>query len=127
MRKAIILQLMTITDFSNRVKEAFTAPSGYTTPYCTVKMTGENPVSYNKKASPLDFQVYIYVPPASFKTLDDLEMKVRKKLHNITLTTDDSPARIFTIYYVQTLADWHDEERKLFMKTLYFTIPLSRA
>ena len=126
MRKAIIIQLMTIIDFNNRVREAFTAPSGYATPYCTVKMTGENPVSYNKKGSPLDFQVYIYVPPASFKILDDLEMKVRKQLHNKMLSTDESPARHFTIYYDRTLADWWDDVANLFMKTLYFNIPLSR-
>ena len=127
MRKAIIVELLEITEFGNRVREAFTAPTNYTTPYCTVKMTGENPVSYNKKASPLNFEVYIYANPASFTLLDSLEMKVRKKLHLQTLLTDDSPAKIFRPEYIQTLADWFDDQRNLFMKTLYFNIPLSRT
>lgn len=126
MRKAIITELMEITEFSNRVKETGTAPSVYITPYCVVKMTGENPVIGNKYGSPIDFQVYIYGSPSSFEPLDDLEMKVRKKLHLQTLSTDESPARFFTPEYVRTLPDWVDDIRKLFVKMIYFTIPLSR-
>lgn len=127
MRKAIVTELKEITEFGSRVYQAFTAPAGVTKPYCTFKLTGEINVPSNKKGSTLQLQVYIYNTPSSFTSLDDLEMLVRKKLHDATLTTDESPARIFTIYYMQTLADWFDDVENLFMKTLYFNIPLSRV
>ena len=127
MRKAIIVELKKITDYNNRVYQPFTAPTPVIKPYCVAKLTSENPTMGNKKGSMLELQVYIYNTPGSFISLDDLEMKVRKQLHGKTLSTDDSPARFFTIYYDRTLADWFDDVANLFMKTLYFTIPLARA
>jgi hypothetical protein len=126
MRKAIITELKEITDFSNRVYQSYAAPSVVEKPYCVVKLTGENPVVNNKLASMLELQVFIYNTPGSFLSLDDLEMKVRKQLHGKTLSTDESPARFFTVYYDRTLADWFDSEANLFMKTSYFYIPLAR-
>ena len=126
MRKAIIVELKKINDFSNRVYQAFVAPTPVVKPYCVAKLTGENPTIGNKKGSMLELQVFIYNTPGSFISLDDLEMKVRKQLHNVMLSTDESPARHFTIYYDRTLADWWDDVANLFMKTLYFNIPLSR-
>lgn len=126
MRKAIIVELKKITDFNDRVYQAFAAPTTVVKPYCTVKLTGENPTPGNKYGSPIDFQIYIYNTPGSFVSLDDLEMKVRKQLHNVMLSTDESPARHFTIYYVRTLADYFDDVANLFQKIIYFNIPLSR-
>lgn len=126
MRKAILTELKDITDFGNRVYQAFAAPIGVAKPYCTFKLTGELPIMGNKYSSILQLQVYIYNTPGSFVSLDDLEVKVRKQLHEATLTTDESPARIFTLYYDRTLQDFWDSEANLFMKTLYFNIPLSR-
>lgn len=127
MRKAIITELKEITEFGNRVYQAYATPSTVTKPYCVAKLTGENPVVNNKVASMLELQVYIYNTPGSFISLDDLELKVRRKLHNQLITTDDSPPRFFTVYYDRTLADWFDSEANLFMKTIYFYIPLARA
>ena len=126
MRKAIIIQLMTIIDFNNRVREAFTAPSGYATPYCIVKMGEESPVPNNFKGSQQHFEIYIYGSPSSFVILDDLVLKVKQKLDKITLSTDESPARFFRPEFERVLADWHDEERNLLMKTLYFNYAMAR-
>jgi hypothetical protein len=127
MRTAITQELKEITEFGNRVYQAFSSPDSVSKPYCTFKLTGELPVMGNKKGSNLELQIYIYDNPASFTSLDELELKVRQKLHVATLQTDDSPPRDFTIYYNQTLPDFFDDVRKLFQKIIYFTIPLSRA
>ena len=126
MRKAIIVELKKITDFNNRIYQAFAAPVGVVKPYLTVKLTGENPAVNNKVASVLEFQVFIYNSPGSFISLDDLELKVRKQLHGILLSTDESPARHFTCYYDRTLPDFWDSEANLLQKTLYFYIPMAR-
>lgn len=126
MRKAIITELKEITEFGSRVYQAFASPTTVVKPYCVAKLTGENPTIGNKKGSMLELQVFIYNTPGSFISLDDLEIKVRKQLHNVMLSTDESPARFFTIYYDRTLPDWWDDVANLFMKTLYFNIPLSR-
>lgn len=126
MRKAIIVELKKISDFGDRVYQAFTSPATVVKPYCVAKLTGENPVIDNKKASMLELQIFIYNNPGSFISLDDLELKIRKKLHNALLSTDDSPARHFTIWYDRTLADWFDDVANLLVKIMYFNIPLSR-
>ena len=79
MRKAIIVELKKITDFSNRVYQAFTSPTTVVKPYCVAKLTGENPTPGNKKGSMLELQIFIYNTPGSFISLDDLELKVRKQ------------------------------------------------
>jgi hypothetical protein len=127
MRKAIITELKEITEFGSRVYQAYAAPSTVTKPYCVAKLSGENPVVNNKAASMLELQVFIYNTPGSFISLDDLELKVRKKLHDQLISTDESPARHFRVYYDRTLADWFDDVSGLIMKTLFFYIPLARA
>lgn len=128
MRAAIISQLKTISDFSNRVYQAFIPITTVSTPYCTVKLSGEYPAVGNRKGSNIDLQIFIYSNPNSFTTLDALEMDVRRALHNVTLTIDDSPAtRKFTCIYNMTQPDFFNEITGLFMKRVDFIIPLSRA
>ena len=127
MRKAIITELKEITEFGNRVYQAFLAPIGVPTPYCTVKMGEDSPVSGNVKGAFQHFEVYIYITPSSFITLDGLVLKVRKALHNVTLSTDESPTRFFRPEFDRTLNDWKDDTNNLLMKTCYFNIPLARA
>lgn len=127
MRKAIIVELKTISDFQNRIFQAFLAPVGVLTPYCTVKMGEDMPVVNNKKGAIQHFEVYIYNTPSSFVSIDSLVLKVRKALHNVTLATDESPARFFTPEFERTLNDWKDDINNLLMKTCYFNIALARA
>ena len=127
MRAAIISQLKTISDFSNRVYQAFIPITTIDTPYCTVKLSGEYPVFGNRRGSIIDLQIFIYINPDSFSTLDALEAQVRKALHNLSLTTDDSPARTFTCIYSMTQADFFNDRTGLFSKRVDFIIPLTRA
>jgi hypothetical protein len=126
LRKAIIVELKTITDFNNRVYQAFLAPIGVITPYCTVKFGEDSPVVNNKNGAFQHFEVYIYNTPSSFISLDSLTMKVRKALHKVTLATDESPARFFTPEFDRTLNDWKDDINNLLMKTLYFNYAMAR-
>ena len=126
MRKSIINELKTISDFQNRLYQPYLAPVEVLTPYCIVKMGEESPVSNNKKGSQQHFEIYIYGSPSSFITLDSLVLKVKQKLDKVTLSTDESPARFFRPEFERVLADWHDEERNLLMKTLYFNYAMAR-
>lgn len=126
MRKSIIRELMTITDFSNRVYQPYLAPENCAKPYCVVKMGEESPVVNNFKCSVQHFEVYIYNSPSSFITLDSLVLQVKQKLDKITLTTDESPIRYFRPEFERVLADWKDDERNLLMKTLYFNYAMAR-
>jgi hypothetical protein len=126
MRKAIIVELKEITEFNSRVYQAFLAPLGAITPYCTVAFGEDIPTVYNKKGSVLHFEVYIYINPSTYVTLDDLVTKIKLKLDKAAITTDESPARIFRPEYERTLRDYTTEEG-LIMKTVYFNIPLSRT
>jgi hypothetical protein len=126
MRKAIITELMEITEFGNRVKEPFLAPSNYATPYCVVKMGEESPVIGNKKGSMQHFEVYLYGNISTFTILDGLVIKVKQKLDKVTLSTDESPARHFTPEFERVLNDWKDDERNLLMKTIYFNYAMAR-
>jgi hypothetical protein len=123
MRTAVITQLKTITSLSNRVYQAFTAPENCATPYCTVKLTEDDPSVNNKKGSFLGMQIFIYCSPSTFSTIDDLTKEVRAKLDGITLTIDDSPARYFTPELVRIQADFFDDIKKLFSKRMDFMIP----
>jgi hypothetical protein len=127
MRAAIINQLKTISDFSNRVYQALTPATTVKAPYCTVKLSGEYPVFGNRRGSIIDLQIFIYINPDSFSTLDALEAQVRKALHNVSLATDDSPARTFTCIYSMTQADFFNDRTGLFSKRVDFIIPLTRA
>jgi hypothetical protein len=128
MRAAIISQLKTISDFSNRVYQAFIPITTVETPYCTVKLSGEYPATGNRKGSTIDLQIFIYNKPDSFCTLDALELQVRKALHNVSLTIDESPVtRTFACIYNMTQADFYNDITGLFMKRVDFIIPLARA
>ena len=128
MREAIVTQLKTISDFSNRVYQAFTATTTVTTPYCTVKLSGEYPAVGNRKGSNIDLQIFIYSEPNSFSDLDALELQVRKALHNVSLNIDESPVtRTFACIYNMTQADFYNDITGLFMKRVDFIIPLARA
>ncbi len=124
MRKAIIVQLKTIKEFEDRVKQAFMAPENYNTPYCAVKMLNDIKSYNNNYGSFLEFEVYIYVSD-SFLTLDDLVKKVKNAL-NTTLMTDDSPARFFTPEFITVQQDFFDDIKKLFVKRIDFRIPKYR-
>jgi len=126
MRKAIIVQLKTITEFNDRVYQPYLAPENCNKPYCVVKMGEESPVPENFKGSQQHFEVYIYNSPSSFITLDLLVLQVKQKLDKITLTTDESPIRYFRPEFERVLADWKDDERNLLMKTIYFNYSMAR-
>jgi hypothetical protein len=126
MRKAIITELKEITEFGSRVYQPYLAPIGVVTPYCVVKMGEEMPVVNNKKGSQQHFEVYIYITPNSFITLDSLVLKVKQKLDKVTLSTDESPARFFMPEFERVLSDWKDDINNLLMKTLYFNYSLAR-
>lgn len=125
MRTAIITELKTISEFGNRVYQAFKAPSNTLTPYCTVKMLEDTKSVNNMLGAFLGFQVFIYNAPDSFVTLDALVKKVKTAL-NTTLSTDESPARFFTPEYQMTQADFFDEIKNLDMKRVDFQIPQYR-
>lgn len=127
MREAIVTELKTISDFSNRVYQAYIPITTVETPYCTVKLSGEYPAVGNRKGSNIDLQIFIYSEPNSFSGLDALEMDVRQALHNVELYTDDSPSRHFTCIYNMTQPDFFNDITGLFMKRVDFIIPLSRA
>lgn len=125
MRKAIIDELKEITEFGNRVYQPYIAPANTTTPSCVVKMGEESPTG-NKKGSLKSFEVYIYNSPSSFISLDSLEIKVKVKLDQVTILTDESPARQFYPEYERTLPDFKDDEKNLLMKTLQFKYAMAR-
>ena len=127
MREALYTQLKTISDFSNRVFQAFTAPSGTTTPYCTFKITEDDPSVNNMQGSFLGLQVFIYYSPSSFTPIDALVKQVKAKLDKVTLTIDDSPERYFTPELVRIQADYFDDIAKLFSKRMDFMIPQYRV
>ena len=126
MREAITIQLKTITEFSNRVYQAFSAPANSDTPYCTYKLTEDEPSLDNKCGSFQGLQVFIYVTPATFSLLDDLVTQVREALDEVMLTTTDSPPRYFTLEYLRTQMDVRDPDNGLFSKRVDFTIPMAR-
>ena len=126
MRTAILTELLEITDFQNRVKEANLAPLNWATPYAVVKMGDESPTPGNKKGSQQHFEVYIYITPSSYLTLDDLVLKVKQKLDKVTLATNESPARFFTPEFERVLADWKDDTNNLLMKIIYFNYAMAR-
>lgn len=127
MRLAIINTLKEITEFGNRVRQAFTAPEDYGTPYATVKMLEDSPSVNNKHGAFVGCQVFIYTAPDSFIDLDGLVIKVVSKLDKVTLATDESPARYFRPELSIIQADFFDDIRKLFMKRVDFTIPQFRV
>ncbi len=114
MRTAIVKQINTIAELTDRVYQAFLAPDDLTTPYATVKMTEELPANENFLGSVKGFQVFIYSGPDDFVDLDVLEIKVRNKLDHVFLTYDTGPpiAKLQTLY-VQTIEDQRDDDRDL--------------
>jgi hypothetical protein len=124
MRTAIATKLLTVTEFGNRVFAAFTAPSDTVKPYCTYKITEDNPSTNNKHGGFGGFQIFIYMPLGV--SPDEIVTKVKKLFHNITLSTDDSPARFFVPEHIRTLADYKDEETSTLMKRMEFLIPQYR-
>ena len=124
MRKAIYTKLCEIVALGSRVYQSYTAPENSTTPYCTVKMLGEDEVFDNKKASIWPFSIFIYVSPDSFISLDTLVIAVKEKLNNVTLTTTESES--FTPEHRKTLEDFHDDQRNLFSKRIDFDIGAAR-
>lgn len=124
MRAAIISKLKEISDFQNRVYQAYSAPANVAKPYCTVKLSGEYPATSNKKGSTIELQVFVYNSASSFTTLDLLEKQIRSKLHNVLLTTTDK--RYFTCIYSMTQPDFFDDTTGLFMKRIDFIIPINR-
>ncbi len=127
MRAAIITQIATIATFGNRVYQAFVAPDDLTTPFCTVKMTGETPAIENQLGSVADVQVFIYTSPNDFVNIDDLAIEVRNKLDHADLTYNAGPpvAKLRTLF-VQTVDDIYDPDRDLISKRVDFNYYLTR-
>ncbi len=114
MRTAIVEQINTIAELAGRVYQAFLAPDDLTTPYATVKMLEELPVSENFLGSNKGFQVFIYSGPDDFVDLDVLEIKVRNKLDHVFLTYSvGPPVKKLQTLYVQTIQDQRDDDRDL--------------
>jgi hypothetical protein len=124
MREAIYDALCNITDFDDRVGQAFTMPSGTPTPYCTFKFTSTLRSIDNKLGSILGLEVYIYNAPSSFVSLDGLVKKVIAELDGVALTTDDG--NVFTPEYENTLPDIYDDTEDKFVKRVEFKIPQHR-
>jgi hypothetical protein len=125
MRTAIANELKDIDDFGERCYQAYLAPADTTCPYCTFKITTDNP-SYNNKCGAIGgVQVFIYAEPASFTQLDTLAVAVREQLNRVQLATSDSPVRYFVLEYVQTTDDFINENGKL-SRRVDFIYPLAR-
>lgn len=127
MRAAIIAKIAEIIDFDSRIYQAYLAPDDLTTPFCTVKMTGETPAIENQLGGVVDVQVFIYTAPDDFIDIDTLAIKVRNKLDHVFLTYDAGPpvAKLQTIF-VQTLDDIYDPDRDLISKRVDFNYYLTR-
>lgn len=127
MRAALITQLKTITGFSNRVYQPYASPANVTKPYCVVKIADNLKDLANRHGSIIEVQVFIYEAIGKATSLDSLEIQVRVKLHNVVLSTDDSPARHFIPEFSQTLSDLKDDTLGLIFKRLDFRIAGARA
>ena len=127
MRTSIATQLKTITGFGNRVYQAYAAPVGVSKPYCTFKITENDPSLNNKHGEFLGLQIFIYYNPSSFTPIDALIKEVKTKLDDVTLTIDESPERYFVPEFVRTQADFFDDIAKLFSKRMDFIIPRYRV
>ena len=127
MRKAIIDKLKEITEFGNRVYQPLATPENTAKPFCVVKIGTNNRDFTNKCGSIIGVYVDIYEAIGKATSLDSLEMQVRVKLHNVVLSTDDSPARHFIPEFSQTLSDLKDDTLGLIFKRLDFRIAGARA
>ena len=122
MRTAIISQVKTVTELSNRVFQPYAASVGVVKPYAVVKFFDDLKDLNNKYGSIKEIQVFIYEAVGKLSNLDDIEIKVRKALHNVDLYTDDSPARMFRCEFMQTIGDIKDDISGLVFKRLDFII-----
>ena len=120
MRTALYVKMCEITEFGSRVFQSYTAPDNTTTPYCVVKLLGDDPVVENMLGSISSFSVFIYGSPNSFISLDALAILVRNKLNKVTITS--TTGLIFRPEYVKTLPDYI-ETNDLFMKRVDFDVP----
>jgi len=127
MRAAVITQVKTVSNFSNRVYQAYAAPVGVVKPYAVVKFVDDLKDLTNKYGSIKEIQVFIYEVVGKLSSLDDIEIKVRKALHNVDLYTDDSPARMFRCEFQQTIGDIKDDVLGLVFKRMDFIIIGARA
>jgi hypothetical protein len=121
MREAIATELLTISEFSNRVYAAYTAPSNTTKPYCTYKLIEDSLSVNNMLGSFQGFQVFIYFPLGA--NPDSVVTKIKKAFNRVTLTIDDSPERYFTPEWTDTSQDFNDEVTKSLIKRIGFRIP----
>jgi hypothetical protein len=121
MREAIATELLTITEFSNRVFAAFTAPADTIKPYCTYKLIEDSLSINNKFGSFEGFQVFIYLPLGADP--DAIVAKVKKAFNRVTLTIDDSPERYFIPEWTDTSQDFNDEITNSLIKRIGFRIP----
>jgi len=127
MRAAVITQVKTVSNFSNRVYQAYAAPVGVVKPYAVVKFVDDLKDLTNKYGSIKEIQVFIYEVVGKLSSLDDIEIKVRKALHNVDLYTDDSTARMFRCEFQQTIGDIKDDVLGLVFKRMDFIIIGARA
>ena len=121
MRETIATELLTISDFSNRVYAAFTAPSNTVKPYCAYKLIEDNRSINNMLGSVEGFQVFIYLPLGA--NPDPIVTKIKKVFNRVTLTIDDSPQRYFTPEWTDTSLDFNDEITNSLIKRIGFRIP----
>ena len=124
MRTTIANELRDISTFGERIYQAFTAPANTTLPYCTFKITTDNPSPNNKCGALGGVEFYIYTSPASFTLSDELAIAIRNMFDGVQLDTSDSPARQFTLEYDFTTSDVEDEGK--FVRRVSFKYPLAR-
>ncbi len=124
MRAAIFTKLKEITAFGDRVFQAFTAPSGTATPYCTFKVTSTIKAVGNRAGQFLGLEVYIYGSKTSFVALDTLVKSVIGKLDKVTLTY--STTKKFVCELDSVTEDMYDETDDKFVKRVSFYIAQCR-
>ena len=127
MRTALTVQLKTVTALGSRVYEFQTSPTGVVKPYAVLKFVSDLKDVQNKYGSIVDIQVFIYEAIGKLSSLDDIEIAVRKALHNIDLYTNESPTRHFNCIFQQTIGDLKDDTNGLIFKRLDFIIVGARA
>jgi len=120
MRTSLYTKLCEITDFDNRVFQPYCAPDNTPTPYCVIKLLGDDPVPENMLGSISSFSIFIYYSPDNFISLDSLVIKVINKLNKVDITRANG--KKFRPVYIKTLNDYK-EDNGLFMKRVDFDIP----
>lgn len=123
LRRAIIHQLrVQVPALGGRVYQAFLAPTGFQTPYATVKFAGEQSAVNIGFAGSRTIEVYLYRSLDSFVALDALQQEVIRILNGTTVTDVESGLQ-FILRWTGSAGDVIDEERKLVGVVVSFNAP----